>query len=227
MAELMGKETGFCKGRGGSMHIADFGKGNLGANAIVGGGIPIATGAALSAKMRGTRQVSVAFFGDGASNQGIFHESLNLAAVWKLPAVYVCENNGFGISVPVRESTSVSDIAYARRLTASPARWLTATTDRRVRRRPAGPSAASAGGDQPSRVQDQRWFGTGQATAGVPDTGEGRGVEKKSRSRLRVELLARGLASAEALAKLETRAERRSAEAWSSRYRAPSPNPGA
>ncbi len=110
MAELMGKETGFCKGRGGSMHIADLKKGNLGANAIVGGGIPIAVGGALAAKLKGTDQVAVSFFGDGASNQGTFHESINLASVWKLPAIFVCENNSFAISVPVETSTSVKDI---------------------------------------------------------------------------------------------------------------------
>lgn len=110
MAELMGRETGYCRGRGGSMHIADFTKGNLGANAIVGAGMPIAVGGALAAKMKGTDQIAVTFFGDGASNQGIFHESLNLAAVWKLPVIFICENNGYGISVPLRESTSVEDI---------------------------------------------------------------------------------------------------------------------
>lgn len=111
MAELMGKATGCCKGRGGSMHIADLSLGNLGANAIVGAGIPIAAGGALAAQLRGTDQVAVSFFGDGASNQGIFHEGLNLAAVWKLPAIFICENNGFGISVPVSESTSVKDVS--------------------------------------------------------------------------------------------------------------------
>ena len=110
-AELMGKETGFCRGRGGSMHICDLEKGNMGANAIVGGGLPIAAGGALAQKMRGSKNVTVAFFGDGASNQGTFHESLNLASLWKLPIVFVCENNGFGISVPVSQSTSVKDIA--------------------------------------------------------------------------------------------------------------------
>ena len=110
MAELMGKETGYCRGRSGSMHIAEFTKGNLGANAIVGAGIPIAVGAALAAKLRKTGQVAVSFFGDGASNQGTFHEGINLASVWKLPVIFVCENNGFGITVPVRESTSVKDI---------------------------------------------------------------------------------------------------------------------
>ncbi len=111
MAELMGKATGYCKGRSGSMHIADFTQGNLGANAIVGGGIPIAVGAALSAKMQKQDRVAVSFFGDGASNEGTFHESLNLAGVWKLPILFVCENNGYGISVPTWESTSVEDIS--------------------------------------------------------------------------------------------------------------------
>jgi pyruvate dehydrogenase E1 component alpha subunit len=111
LAELMGKSTGYCQGRGGSMHIADVTKGNLGANAIVGAGMPIATGAALAAKLRGTDQVAVTFFGDGASNEGIFHEALNLAAVWKLPVIFVCENNQFGISTHVSVSTSVEDIA--------------------------------------------------------------------------------------------------------------------
>jgi pyruvate dehydrogenase E1 component alpha subunit len=109
-SELMGKETGFCHGRGGSMHICDLAKGNLGANAIVGGGLPIAVGGALAQKMRKTDHVTVTFFGDGASNQGTFHESLNLASVWKLPVIFVCENNGFGISVPVSQSTSVKNI---------------------------------------------------------------------------------------------------------------------
>jgi pyruvate dehydrogenase E1 component alpha subunit len=111
MAELMGKETGYCKGRGGSMHIADPEKGNLGANAIVGAGIPIAVGGALAQKMLGTKNVAVCFFGDGASNQGTFHESLNLASVWKLPVIFVCENNKFAISVPTWQSTAVENIS--------------------------------------------------------------------------------------------------------------------
>ena len=111
MAELMGKATGYCKGRSGSMHIADFTQGNLGANAIVGGGIPIAVGAALSAKMQKQDRVAVSFFGDGASNEGTFHESLNMASVWKLPIIFICENNGYGISVPVWQSTSVENIS--------------------------------------------------------------------------------------------------------------------
>ena len=97
MAELMGRETGICKGRGGSMHLADTSVGSIGESAIVGGGIPLATGCGLSAKVRGTQQVALCFFGDGAVNQGSFHESLNMGALWKLPVIYFCENNGYAI----------------------------------------------------------------------------------------------------------------------------------
>lgn len=110
-AELMGKERGWCKGRGGSMHLTDREAGNLGANGIVGGGIPIATGSALSAKLKGEDRVTLCFFGDGAVNQGVFHESLNLAGLWKLPVIYICENNQYAVSSSVKETTSISDIA--------------------------------------------------------------------------------------------------------------------
>ncbi|MCD6240011.1 pyruvate dehydrogenase (acetyl-transferring) E1 component subunit alpha [Candidatus Bathyarchaeota archaeon] len=93
MAEILGKKTGYCKGKGGSMHIADFSVGILGATGVVGAGIPIAVGAGLSIKLRGTDQVVACFFGDGASNQGTFHEGINMAAIWKLPVLFVCENN--------------------------------------------------------------------------------------------------------------------------------------
>lgn len=108
MAELFGRRTGLCKGKGGSMHVADVSLGILGANGIVAGGIPIATGAALSAQVQGTGQVAVCFFGDGASNEGAFHESLNLASVWKLPVIFVCENNKyheFSASAPATAGT--------------------------------------------------------------------------------------------------------------------------
>ncbi len=111
MAELYGKITGYCKGKGGSMHIADVDIGILGANGIAGGGLPIATGAGLSAKVLGNGRVTVCFFGDGTSNNGTFHESLNFASVHKLPVVYVCENNGYGISVPQRQHQAIEDIS--------------------------------------------------------------------------------------------------------------------
>jgi pyruvate dehydrogenase E1 component alpha subunit len=111
MAELFGKKTGYCKGKGGSMHIADVAIGILGANGIAGGGIPIAVGAALSAKIRKTDQVTACFFGDGSSNNGTFHEGLNFASVHRLPLVFVCENNGFGISVSQKQHQAIQDIS--------------------------------------------------------------------------------------------------------------------
>jgi len=111
MAELYGKKTGYCKGKGGSMHIADINIGILGANGIVAANIPIVGGAALSAKLRGTDQVAVSFFGDGGANEGIFHEGLNLASVWKLPAVFVCENNQYAISTSQSTTCAVAKIA--------------------------------------------------------------------------------------------------------------------
>jgi pyruvate dehydrogenase E1 component alpha subunit len=111
IAELYGRETGLCKGRGGSMHVADFSRGMLGANAIVGGGISLAVGGALAAQTLADGRVAVSFFGDGASNQGIFHESLNLAAIWRLPVVFVCENNGWAESTPSSYAISVEHIA--------------------------------------------------------------------------------------------------------------------
>ncbi len=111
MAELLAKESGYCRGRGGSMHIADVAMGNLGANGIVGGGIPIAAGAALGLRMQGKDAVVVSFFGDGATNEGAFHEGLNLASVWDLPVVFVCENNKYGMSMSTSLSTRVDNLA--------------------------------------------------------------------------------------------------------------------
>src|SRR5579863_716098 len=104
MAELMGKETGICKGRGGSMHLADNSVGIIGESAIVGGGIPLATGCGLSALVHGIPQVTLCFFGDGAVNEGTFHECLNMASLWKLPVIYFCENNGYAVSTTLAQS---------------------------------------------------------------------------------------------------------------------------
>lgn len=110
-AELMGRKTGYCKGKGGSMHIADFSIGILGANGVVAGGFPIIVGAGLSIKLRGTDQVAICFFGDGASNRGTFHEALNMAAIWKLPILFVCENNCYASTTRTSYACSVIDIA--------------------------------------------------------------------------------------------------------------------
>lgn len=111
MAELMGKRTGICKGKGGSMHLADFSVGSLGESGIIASAVPVAVGAALSAQVRHTDQVALTFFGDGASNAGAVHESMNLAAVWRLGVIFFCENNGWAVTTAQRESTSVENIA--------------------------------------------------------------------------------------------------------------------
>jgi acetoin:2,6-dichlorophenolindophenol oxidoreductase subunit alpha len=111
MAELFGKAWGVCGGKGGSMHLADFSVGSLGESGIVGSAIPVATGAALSAQVLGTGAVCLCFFGDGAANEGVLHESMNLAGVWQLPVIYFCENNGYAVSVRMEDSTAVPDIA--------------------------------------------------------------------------------------------------------------------
>lgn len=110
-AELMGRETGLCKGRGGSMHFTDFSRGLIGAFAIVGAGLPVALGAAMSSKLQGNGRVALTFFGDGATNIGSFHEALNMASVWKAPVVFVCENNLYGEYSPIRATTPLDDLA--------------------------------------------------------------------------------------------------------------------
>jgi len=111
MAELLGKASGSNKGKGGSMHIADMSKGMLGANGVVAASVPLAVGAALTARVKGTDQVAVAFFGDGGANQGVTHESMNLAAIWKLPVIFVCENNHYAESTPVEYSIPIPNVA--------------------------------------------------------------------------------------------------------------------
>jgi len=111
MAELLGKKTGYCKGKGGSMHIADIDSGNLGANGIVGGSIDIATGAALTSKLKKLNKIVVCFFGDGAANRGNFHGALNMASIWDLPIIYICENNKYAMSMPFKEAFNISRIS--------------------------------------------------------------------------------------------------------------------
>ena len=111
MAELFGRSTGTNKGKGGSMHIADMSKGMLGTNGVVGASIPLAVGAGLTSKLKDLKRVAVAFFGDGAANQGVLHESMNLASVWKLPVIFCCENNGYAQSTPVEYALSTANVS--------------------------------------------------------------------------------------------------------------------
>ncbi len=161
MAELFGKREGYCKGKGGSMHIVDFSLGILGANGIVGAGIPIATGSALAAQVAGRDDVSACFFGDGASNEGTFHESLNLAAVWKLPVIYVCENNGFGEFTPMETVTSVRDIAVRAQAYAIPAHVVDGNDVLEVYRYASEAAARARAGEGPTLLECKtyRWDG--------------------------------------------------------------------
>ncbi len=153
MAELLGRRDGYCQGKGGTQHVASLAHGFLGTNGITGGGIPIATGAALSARLRGTGQVVLSFFGDGATNQGTFHESLNMAATWKLPIVYLCENNLYAMSTDIRDVTSVQHLAQRAVAYNMPAATLDGNDVLAVRDAVAEAVAAARRGDGPTLLE--------------------------------------------------------------------------
>jgi 2-oxoisovalerate dehydrogenase E1 component len=161
MAELFGRSTGYCRGRGGSMHIADVERSNLGATGIVGGNIPVATGAALSFKMQGKDTVAVCFFGDGASNTGNFHESLNLASAWRLPVVYVVENNMYGMSVPFNNISATPDIAARAAAYDMPGVVVDGMDPMAVREAVAAALERARSGEGPTLVECKtyRWYG--------------------------------------------------------------------
>ena len=183
VAELYGRETGLCKGRGGSMHVADFSKGMLGANAIVGGGISLAVGGALAAQTLGDGRVAVTFFGDGASNQGIFHESLNLAAIWRLPVVFVCENNGWAESTPIvvrglrRRTSPTRPAAYGIPGVTVDAADVEAVLDRR-RQRP----SIGHGGATVRRCSRRGSAGSAGTTSAIPRTYRSRDDRRLTRA---------------------------------------------
>ncbi len=174
MAELCGRATGYCRGRGGSMHIADVEKGNLGATGIVGGNIPVATGAGLAQKMMNTGRVVLCFFGDGASNTGNFHESLNLAALWKLPVVYVVENNLYGMSVPITNAAAKLDIADRACAYGIPGEVVDGMDVLAVREAVARAVERARRGEGPSLIECQtyRWYGHSRSDPRVYRTKE-------------------------------------------------------
>jgi len=163
MAELMGKQTGSCGGLGGSMHIADLDLSILGANGIVGATMPLGTGAALAAKLRGTRQVAVAFFGDGAANQGVFHEALNLASVWKLPMLFVCENNQYALSTAITGTTSVPQIAMRASSYGVPGRTIDGNDVVEVYNAMAEAIERARAGEGPSLIEAMTWRWAGHS----------------------------------------------------------------
>jgi 2-oxoisovalerate dehydrogenase E1 component len=157
LAELLGKATGYCHGLGGSMHVADLTLNILGANGVVGATMPIGAGAALAAQYRGTRSVSVAFFGDGAGNQGVFHEALNLAAVWKLPMVFICENNQYALNTSFHQTTSVSQIALRAAAYGVPGKTIDGNDAIEVYRVAGAAIERARGGEGPSLIEAMTW----------------------------------------------------------------------
>ncbi|MCD8249348.1 MAG: thiamine pyrophosphate-dependent dehydrogenase E1 component subunit alpha [Lachnospiraceae bacterium] len=229
MAELMGKATGYCKGRSGSMHIADLTQGNLGANAIVGGGIPIAVGSALASKLQHNQNVSVSFFGDGASNEGTFHESLNLAAVWKLPIVFVCENNLYGISVPTWQSTSVKDISVHAQGYDMPGYTVDGNDVEAIDEVFAKAYERAAAGEGPSLIECKtyRWMGhwTGDPQPYRTREEVAEWKEKCPIKRYRAKLLEQGLFTEEELNEIEAAAKKEAEEAAEFALNSPEPDP--
>jgi len=210
MAELCGKATGYCRGRGSSMHIADVEKGNLGATGIVGGNIPVAVGAALACKMRGTDQVVLCFFGDGASNTGAFHESLNMAATWDLPVIFICENNLYGMSVPFGKASKLPDVyrraaAYGFEGVVVDGMDVIAVRDA-VKR--AVEKARDGGGPTLIECKTYRWYGHSRSDPRVyrAKDEEKEWKEKCPSCTFRKRLIAAGVASEEAVAAIERKA---------------------
>jgi TPP-dependent pyruvate/acetoin dehydrogenase alpha subunit len=230
-AEFLGRETGYCKGRGGSMHIADPSRGNLGANGIVGGGLPIAVGAALTAKRRGQGAVAVAFFGDGANNEGAFHEALNLASVWKLPVVFVCENNQYAMSTSIARSTAVGNVAERASAYAMPAEIVDGNSFAPVADASFRAVERARAGGGPTLIEAKTYRTRGHSRS---DRNRYRSREEieswKTRDPIagfEAELIAFGLASADEIAAIdaETRAEMAAAIEFA--MASPTPDPAA
>jgi acetoin:2,6-dichlorophenolindophenol oxidoreductase subunit alpha len=229
VAELMGKSTGICKGKGGSMHIADVEKGMLGANGIVGGGIPLACGAALTATTLGTGGVAVCFFGDGAANQGTFHEGLNLAAIWKLPVVFVCENNGYAESTPVRYHCAASDIANRAGAYEIPGVVVDGLDVFAVYEAAAEAIARARRGDGPSLLEAKtyRFYGHFQGDQVTYRTADELELYKQRDpiAALRRAIVDRGMASDDELNAIDARVSQQLDDAWVAAKAAPFPEP--
>ena len=161
----MGKTTGYNRGRGGSMHIADLALGIYGANGIVGAGAPIACGAAMAARLQGRDRVAVSFFGDGATNQGVVHEAMNLAAIWKLPVVFVCENNGYAISARIREMTNVERLVDRAAAYGMPGEWADGMDVRAVHHAATAAVGRARAGQGPTFLECRTYRFVGHFTA--------------------------------------------------------------
>ncbi|MHB1630208.1 MAG: thiamine pyrophosphate-dependent dehydrogenase E1 component subunit alpha [Bacilli bacterium] len=203
MAEILGRATGYCKGKGGSMHIADVDSGNLGANGIVAGGIPIAVGAGLTSKMKGSGRVVLCFFGDGAVNEGAFHESMNLASIWRLPVIFICENNQYGMSGSVKSMTNIPNLALRAESYGMPGLTVDGNDVMAVDAIVANAVLRARGGEGPTFIEavTYRWKGHSKSDARAYRTRE---EEREWKDRdpivqFRKQILAEGISSEAAL----------------------------
>lgn len=208
MAEIMGKKTGYCKGKGGSMHIADVSLGILGANGIVGAGLPIAVGSALSAKRKNNKKVTVCFFGDGASNQGTFHEALNMAGIWKLPVVFVCENNQYGYSTAVSKHIAIDNISERAQGYGFPGVTVDGNDAEEVYKAVNSAVHRARRGEGPTLIEckSYRWTGHSVGDPGTAYRTREEVMENKANcpiAKLEKKLLAEGLASEEEINKIK------------------------
>ncbi len=229
VAELLGREAGACRGKGGSMHIADVHKGMLGANGIVGGGFPLATGAGMTAKYNKRGQVAVCFFGDGAANQGTFHEGLNLAGIWKLPVIYVAENNGYAESTPVTYHMSCRDIADRAAGYGMPGLTVDGLDVFAVYEAAGEAIARARRGEGPSLIECKtyRYFGHFEGDAITYRTKEEEAAyhARDPIEALRRSMIGRGIATAEELNAINEQVQERIDDAWRFAEAAPLPAP--
>jgi len=229
MAELCGRATGYCRGRGGSMHIADVSNGNLGATGIVGGNVPVATGAGVSIKMRKTDQVVLCFFGDGATNTGGFHESLNMAAAWDLPVVYICENNLYGMSVPIWKATKLPEIAERAKAYGIPGKVVDGMDVLAVRSAVAEAVERARNGGGPSLIECKtyRYYGHSRSDPRVYRTREEEQAwrERDPIDRLERLLVERGICTEAEVETIEQKAEQAVDTAVEFALNSPMPSP--
>jgi TPP-dependent pyruvate/acetoin dehydrogenase alpha subunit len=229
MAELLAKETGYCRGRGGSMHIADVATGNLGANGIVAGGIPIAAGAALAYQLRGEDRVVACFFGDGAANEGAFHEAVNLAAIWRLPVVFICENNKYGMSFSTEKSFAIENISERAAGYGIPGVTVDGNDVYAVYDAVSGAVARARAGEGPTLVENvtYRWKGHSKSDKNLYRTREeiAEWREKDPILRFEHEAVAAGLLDQEAVQSIRTEAMNQMRDAVREANSAPDADP--
>lgn len=227
-AEILGKATGYCKGKGGPMHIADLEHGILGANGIVGGGIPIAVGAALTAKMSGTNRIAVTFFGDGAINQGAFYEAANLAAVWNLPVLFICENNMYSEMTPIKDAARNSHLSERAAAFAIPGITVDGNDVEAVYEAAAEAAARARRGEGPALIEADTYRLSGHMYGDSESYRTRQEVDqwwqKEPLLRLKEKIIAKGLATGEAIRQWDEQIQFRIKEAVEFSRSSPEPD---